>query len=71
MGASSAVELILAIEGLARGVLLPTINHEPDPRLPIDPVAEGARPFEHRRVLTNSFGFGGCNVCVVVGRDDG
>ncbi|MDD5308061.1 MAG: beta-ketoacyl-[acyl-carrier-protein] synthase family protein [Deltaproteobacteria bacterium] len=69
MGASSAVELILAIEGLRRGVLLPTINYDPDPKVPVDAVPEGARPMEQRRVLSNSFGFGGCNVCLVVGRE--
>lgn len=68
MGASSAIELVLAVEGMRRGVLLPTINHAPDPELPLDVVAEGARAFPHDRVLSNSFGFGGCNVCLVVGR---
>ena len=68
MGASSAIELILAIEGMRRGVLLPTVNHLPDPELPLDVVPEGARAFPHGRVLSNSFGFGGCNVCVVVRR---
>jgi 3-oxoacyl-[acyl-carrier-protein] synthase II len=69
MGASSAIELILAIEGMRRGVLLPTINHLPDPELSLDVVAEGARVFAHDRVLSNSFGFGGCNVCLVARRD--
>lgn len=67
MGASSAIELILTLEGLRRGVLLPTINFLPDPKMAvIDPVAEGARQRDHRLVLTNSFGFGGCNVCLVL-----
>lgn len=70
MGASSGIEAVLAIEGLRRGVLLPTINHEPDPALDLDAVAEGARDLEHDRVLSNSFGFGGCNVCLVIGRGD-
>jgi 3-oxoacyl-[acyl-carrier-protein] synthase II len=70
MGASSGIELVLAIEGIRRGVLLPTINHVPDPALTLDPVAEGARAREHQRVLSNSFGFGGCNVCLVVRRGD-
>jgi 3-oxoacyl-[acyl-carrier-protein] synthase II len=69
MGASSAVELILAIEGMRHGVLLPTINYEPDPKVAVDAVGEGARAMEHRHVLSNSFGFGGCNVCMVVGVD--
>ena len=43
MGASSAIESILAMEGMRRGVLLPTINHRPDPEIALDCVAEGAR----------------------------
>jgi 3-oxoacyl-[acyl-carrier-protein] synthase II len=70
MGASSAIELILAIEGLERGLVLPTVNYLEDPELGggIDVVTERARGFEHRRVLSNSFGFGGCNVCLVIAR---
>lgn len=70
MGASSAIELILAAEGMKRGVLLPTINYIPDPKIELDAVAEGAREMEHDRVLSNSFGFGGCNVCLVLARGD-
>ncbi len=69
MGASSAIEMILTLQGLERSLLLRTINYNPDPQMPaIDAVAEGARTFKHNRVLTNSFGFGGCNVCLVIGR---
>jgi 3-oxoacyl-[acyl-carrier-protein] synthase II len=68
MGASSAIETILAIEGMQRGVLLPTINHAPDPALALDVVSEGARPQEQRLLLKNAFGFGGCNACVVLQR---
>jgi 3-oxoacyl-[acyl-carrier-protein] synthase II len=71
MGVSSAVELILACEGMRRGVLLPTINYDPDPAIEIDAVAEGARAFQHDVVLSNSFGFGGCNVCLVLRRGEG
>jgi 3-oxoacyl-[acyl-carrier-protein] synthase II len=68
MGASSAIETILAIEGLQRGILLPTINHVPDPAIDLDVVAEGARPLDQRFVLKNAFGFGGCNACIVLQR---
>jgi 3-oxoacyl-[acyl-carrier-protein] synthase II len=68
MGASSAIELMLSIEGLSRGVLLPTINYDPDPKLPpLNIVTNSANALQHQHVLTNSFGFGGCNVCLVVG----
>lgn len=65
MGASSAIESILAMEGMARGVLLPTINYAPDPDIELDCVAEGARRLDQEFVLKNAFGFGGCNSCIV------
>jgi 3-oxoacyl-[acyl-carrier-protein] synthase II len=68
MGASSAIETILAIEGMQRDQLLPTINHTPDPDLVLDVVAEGLRPKEQEFVLKNAFGFGGCNACIVLQR---
>ena len=43
MGASSAIESVLAFEGMLAGMLPPTINYRPDPELPLDCVAEGAR----------------------------
>lgn len=70
MGASSAIESILAMEGMRRGVVLPTINYTPDPELPLDCVAEGARPLPQEFVLKNAFGFGGCNACLVLHRID-
>jgi 3-oxoacyl-[acyl-carrier-protein] synthase II len=70
MGASSAIETILAIEGMRREAVLPTINHTPDPDLPIDCVAEGVRPLAQTHVLKNAFGFGGCNACIVLRRRD-
>ncbi|VTR63782.1 3-oxoacyl-(Acyl-carrier-protein) synthase [Desulfosarcina cetonica] len=68
MGASSAIETIFALLGLRDGVLPPTINHQPDPQIPIDCVAEGLRPVAQEHVLKNAFGFGGCNACVVFRR---
>jgi 3-oxoacyl-[acyl-carrier-protein] synthase II len=68
MGASSAIETILAIEGLIGEVLPPTINYTPDPEIPLDCVAEGARRVRQTHVLKNAFGFGGCNTCIVLRR---
>lgn len=68
MGASSAMETIFAMEGMLRDTLLPTINYTPDPEIEIDCVAEGARSFAQEHVLKNSFGFGGCNSCIVLRR---
>jgi 3-oxoacyl-[acyl-carrier-protein] synthase II len=68
MGATSAIESILAIEGMQRGVLLPTINHRRDPAIELDCVAGGARGADQEFVLKNAFGFGGCNACLVFRR---
>ncbi len=68
MGASSAIESIFALEGMRNRKLLSTINYTPDPDLPVDCVSEGTRDLEQEYVLKNSFGFGGCNSCVVFHR---
>jgi len=68
MGASSAIEAIFAMEGMLQGVVPPTINYTPDPELILDCVADGARQLEQEYVLKNSFGFGGCNACIVFRR---
>jgi len=68
MGASSAIESIFAMEGMLRGIVLPTINYTPDPELVLDCVHEGARRIQQEFVLKNSFGFGGCNACMVLHR---
>ena len=65
MGASSAIETIFTLRGMETGMILPTINHQPDPDIPIDCVAEGARSLDQELVLKNAFGFGGCNSCAV------
>ncbi|MEW6666888.1 MAG: beta-ketoacyl-[acyl-carrier-protein] synthase family protein [Thermodesulfobacteriota bacterium] len=68
MGASSAMESILAMQGMLNGVLPPTINYAPDPEIVLDCVPEGARRVEQEYVLKNSFGFGGFNACIVFRR---
>jgi 3-oxoacyl-[acyl-carrier-protein] synthase II len=68
MGASSAIEAILAMEGMIKETLLPTINYVPDPGIVIDCVPEGARRLRQEFVLKNALGFGGCNSCVVLRR---
>ncbi len=70
MGASSAIESIFALESMREGLLLPTINHEPDPEIPVDCVADGPRKHDQRFVLKNAFGFGGANTCLVFRRLD-
>ena len=70
MGASSAIESIFAMEGMLEGWVPPTINYTPDPELVLDCVPEGARKLDQEYVLKNSFGFGGCNACIVFRRVD-
>jgi 3-oxoacyl-[acyl-carrier-protein] synthase II len=65
MGASSAIESVFAMEGMQNNILLPTINYTADPEIDLDCVPEGARYLNQEYVLKNSFGFGGCNSCVV------
>ena len=68
MGASSAIESIFAMKGMLCDTLLPTINYTPDPEIELDCVDEGSRILTQEFVLKNSFGFGGCNACVVFQR---
>lgn len=66
LGAAAAVEGALTIEGMQRGILLPTINHRPDPRFDdIDCVPDQARRQRHDLALSNAFGFGGTNCCII------
>ena len=66
IGAAAAIEDALTIEGMQRGVILPTINHIPDPHLgDIDVVPNAARRQRHEIALTNAFGFGGTNCCII------
>ena len=68
MGASSAIETILALQGMLHDQLLPTINFEPDPAIALDCVPEGVRILKQEFVLKNAFGFGGCNSCLILRR---
>lgn len=66
LGASAAIEAAFSIEAMNRGVVLPTANHIPDPELAdIDVVPNRARNHSHEFVLSNAFGFGGTNCCIV------
>ena len=66
LGAAAAIEGALTIEGMRRGILLPTINHRPDPHFAdIDCVPNAARRQPHELALSNAFGFGGTNCCIV------
>jgi len=69
LGAAGAVEAIFTIMTLHRGVLPPTINQTtPDPDCDLDYVANEARPEQVEIGVSNSFGFGGHNSCIVLRR---
>jgi 3-oxoacyl-[acyl-carrier-protein] synthase II len=69
IGASGAIELILTLVGMNRSLILPTLNYEfPDPRCDLWTVPNRAIHREHRISLSNSFGFGGQNACLCVGK---
>lgn len=66
LGASAAIEAALAIEAMGQGIVLPTVNHIPDPAFAdLDVVPNQAREHAHEFVLSNAFGFGGTNCCIV------
>jgi 3-oxoacyl-[acyl-carrier-protein] synthase II len=69
IAAAGAVELITSIMTLRKGVLPPTINYEtPDPECDLDYIPNAAREKQVRHVLSNSFGFGGQNISLIVSR---
>jgi len=65
--AAGGVEAVISAMSLAAGVIPPTINYrDPDPELELDVVANTARHVPMTTLLSNSFGFGGQNVCLVM-----
>jgi 3-oxoacyl-[acyl-carrier-protein] synthase II len=65
--AAGAVEAVASLLTIAHGRLLPTINYRnPDPAIPLDVVPNVARDAKVSVALSNSFGFGGQNTCLVL-----
>ncbi|HXG11372.1 MAG TPA: beta-ketoacyl-ACP synthase II [Gemmataceae bacterium] len=68
LGASGGVELIATVLAIRHNLVHPTINYQtPDPKCDLDYVPNTAREMRVRRAISNSFGFGGHNCCLVVG----
>jgi 3-oxoacyl-[acyl-carrier-protein] synthase II len=68
LGASGGVELIACVMTIVRSVVHPTVNYDtPDPACDLDYVPNHAREMRVKYALSNSFGFGGHNGCLVVG----
>ena len=69
LGAAGAAEMIASILSLQEGILHPTINLEnPSPECDLDYVPQQARKKELEVILSNSFGFGGHNITLAVGK---
>ncbi|MHC4548106.1 MAG: beta-ketoacyl-ACP synthase II [Planctomycetota bacterium] len=72
LGGSGGLELVLTVLMIRDGVIHPTINYEtPDPECDLDYVPNEAREAQIDHALSNSLGFGGHNVSVVLARFDG
>jgi 3-oxoacyl-[acyl-carrier-protein] synthase II len=66
MGAAGAVEAVICVQTLRHGKIAPTINYDaPDPECDLDYVPNTAREADVRITLSNSFGLGGQNACLV------
>ncbi|MEK6802195.1 MAG: beta-ketoacyl-ACP synthase II [Nitrospirota bacterium] len=71
LGAAGGIEAVFSILALHHGILPPTINLDhPDPACDLDYVPNTARPVQTQVVLSNSFGFGGVNACLLFRRCD-
>jgi 3-oxoacyl-[acyl-carrier-protein] synthase II len=69
MGGAGAIEAAICVRTIEDGLIHPTANLEkPDPECDLDYVPEGAREADVRVALSNSFGLGGQNACLVLGR---
>lgn len=66
---AAIVELVATVLQMQHGFVHPTINlTHPDPELDLDFVPHEARPHQINTAISNAFGFGGLNACVVVGK---
>lgn len=71
LGAAGGIEAVFTVLALFHGILPPTINLDrPDPACDLDYVPNKARPAAIQMALSNSFGFGGVNACLIFKRLD-
>ncbi len=69
LGGAGALEALICVKVLKDGIIPPTINYDtPDPDCDLDYVPNEARQADVRIAMSNSFGFGGHNACVVLRR---
>jgi 3-oxoacyl-[acyl-carrier-protein] synthase II len=67
LSAAGAIEAVFSLLTLQEQRIPPTINYTEDPLIPLDVVPEKARDVRMRHAISNSFGFGGQNVSLVLG----
>ncbi|MBI3595755.1 MAG: beta-ketoacyl-ACP synthase II [Nitrospirae bacterium] len=71
LGAAGGIEAVFTVLALVNGLIPPTINYEhPDPDCDLDCVPNAARRVPLDAALTNSFGFGGTNACLIFKKHD-
>ena len=69
LGAAGGIEAVFSVLALKEGKLPPTINYQvPDPECDLDYIPNETRDMQVEYVLSNSFGFGGTNACLVFKR---
>ena len=69
LGAAGGIEAVISVKTFTENKLAPTINYEfPDPDCDLDYVPNAPRDAEVEYVLSNSFGFGGTNACLIFKR---
>ncbi len=69
LAAAGAVEFVATVMSIYTGKLPPTINYEePDPECPLDYLTNGVESTDLEVAMSNSFGFGGGNACLIVKR---
>ncbi len=72
LGASGAIEALICVQALRDQIIPPTINYEtPDPVCDLDYVPNYSRKATLNRVMSNSFGFGGHNATIILGKYPG
>jgi 3-oxoacyl-[acyl-carrier-protein] synthase II len=72
LAASAAIEAAITVQGMIENTILPTLNLQVDPEFyDLDFVPDKARKSSYDVALSNSFGFGGPNCCIVFKRWEG
>ncbi|MEN8209285.1 MAG: beta-ketoacyl-[acyl-carrier-protein] synthase II, partial [Candidatus Fermentibacteria bacterium] len=67
LAGAGSVEFVSTVMSVFTGIIPPTIHYkEPDSECPLDYVTNGAESLDLNAAITNSFGFGGGNACLVI-----